>query len=63
MPSSTESRWETIQIGLKSLSASTVEQNNVGFAAAIIAALPVLALLIFLQRHLIRGLTAGAVKG
>jgi sn-glycerol 3-phosphate transport system permease protein len=59
----TESRWETIQIGLKSLSASTVEQNNVGFAAAIIAALPVLALLIFLQRHLIRGLTAGAVKG
>ena len=59
----TESRWETIQIGLKSLSATTVEQNNVGFAAAIIAALPVLALLIFLQRHLIRGLTAGAVKG
>jgi sn-glycerol 3-phosphate transport system permease protein len=59
----TESRWETIQIGLKSLSATTVEQNNVGFAAAIIAAIPVLALLIFLQRHLIRGLTAGAVKG
>lgn len=59
----TESRWETIQIGLKSLSSSTVEQNNVGFAAAIIAALPVLVLLIFLQRHLIRGLTAGAVKG
>jgi ABC-type glycerol-3-phosphate transport system permease component len=32
-------------------------------AAAIIAALPLLVLLIFLQRHLIRGLTAGAVKG
>lgn len=59
----TEGRWETIQIGLKSLSAATVEQNNVAFAAAIIAAIPVLALLIFLQRHLIRGLTAGAVKG
>lgn len=59
----TEGRWETIQIGLKSLSAATVEQNNIGLAAAIIAALPVLALLIFLQRHLIRGLTAGAVKG
>jgi sn-glycerol 3-phosphate transport system permease protein len=59
----TEGRWETIQIGLKSLSAATVEQNNVALAAAIIAALPVLALLIFLQRHLIRGLTAGAVKG
>jgi sn-glycerol 3-phosphate transport system permease protein len=59
----TEGRWETIQIGLKSLSAATVEQSNVALAAAIIAALPVLALLIFLQRHLIRGLTAGAVKG
>lgn len=59
----TEGRWETIQIGLRSLSAATVEQSNVALAAAIIAALPVLALLIFLQRHLIRGLTAGAVKG
>jgi sn-glycerol 3-phosphate transport system permease protein len=59
----TESRWETIQIGLKSVSSSTVDQSNVGFAAAIIAALPVLALLILLQRQLIRGLTAGAVKG
>jgi sn-glycerol 3-phosphate transport system permease protein len=59
----TEGRWETIQIGLKSLSAATVEQSNIGLAAALIAALPVLALLIFLQRHLIRGLTAGAVKG
>jgi sn-glycerol 3-phosphate transport system permease protein len=58
-----ESAWETIQIGLKAVSASTVDQNNVGFAAAIIAALPVLALLIVLQRQLIRGLTAGAVKG
>jgi sn-glycerol 3-phosphate transport system permease protein len=59
----TESRWETIQIGLRSLSATVVEENNVGLAAAIIAALPVLALLVFLQRQLIRGLTAGAVKG
>lgn len=58
-----EGAWETIQIGLKSVSASTIEQNNVGFAAAIIAALPVLVLLIVLQRQLIRGLTAGAVKG
>jgi sn-glycerol 3-phosphate transport system permease protein len=59
----TEGRWETIQIGLKSLSAATVDQNNVALAAALLAALPLLALLIFLQRHLIRGLTAGAVKG
>ena len=59
----TEERWETVQIGLKSLSAATVEQGNVGPAAAVIAALPVLALLIVLQKQLIRGLTAGAVKG
>jgi sn-glycerol 3-phosphate transport system permease protein len=59
----TESRWETIQIGLKSVASNTVDQSNLGFAAAIIAALPVLMLLIFLQRQLIRGLTAGAVKG
>lgn len=59
----TEDRWQTVQIGLKSLAASKVEQNNIGFAAAIIAAIPVLILLIVLQRQLIRGLTAGAVKG
>ncbi|MCB1002721.1 MAG: carbohydrate ABC transporter permease [Acidimicrobiales bacterium] len=59
----TVSEWETVQIGLKSVAASNVEESNIGFAAAIIAALPVLLLLIFLQRQLIRGLTAGAVKG
>ena len=59
----TQSRWETVQIGLRTLSAQTVDKGNIGLAAALIAALPVLALLIFLQRHLIRGLTAGAVKG
>ena len=56
-------QWETVQIGLKSLVASNVEESNIGFAGALIAAIPVLLLLIFLQRHLIRGLTAGAVKG
>lgn len=59
----TEQRWETIQIGLRSLSARTVDESNIGLAAALIAAVPVLALLILLQRHLVRGLTAGAVKG
>jgi sn-glycerol 3-phosphate transport system permease protein len=58
-----EGRWETIQIGLRSLSAATVDRGNIALAAALIAAVPVLALLVFLQRHLIRGLTAGAVKG
>ena len=58
-----QGNWETIQIGLKTVSLSTVEQNNLGFAAAILAALPILVLLIALQRQLVRGLTAGAVKG
>jgi len=35
----------------------------VGFGAAVLAALPLLVLLIFFQRQLVRGLTAGAVKG
>lgn len=59
----TEGRWETIQIGLRSVTSSSVDQNNVGFAAALLAALPILLLLIFLQRQLVRGLTTGAVKG
>jgi sn-glycerol 3-phosphate transport system permease protein len=59
----TQSNWETVQIGLRSLAAATVDKGNIALAAALIAALPVLALLVFLQRHLIRGLTAGAVKG
>lgn len=59
----TEEQWATVQIALRSVAASNIEENNIGFAAAIIAALPVLALLVLLQRQLIRGLTAGAVKG
>jgi len=60
----TEGRWETIQIGLRTLNQTTaVESNNVAFAGALLAALPILLLLIFLQRQLVRGLTTGAVKG
>jgi sn-glycerol 3-phosphate transport system permease protein len=56
-------QWATIQIALRSISAANIDETNIGFAAAIIAAIPILVLLIFFQRHLIRGLTAGAVKG
>jgi sn-glycerol 3-phosphate transport system permease protein len=59
----TEGKFETIQIGLRSLTAMSPETSNYGYAGAIIAALPVVILLIAFQRHLIRGLTAGAVKG
>jgi sn-glycerol 3-phosphate transport system permease protein len=55
--------WATVQIALRQISAANVDETNIGFAAALIAAVPILILLIFFQRHLVRGLTAGAVKG
>ncbi|MFZ6002768.1 MAG: carbohydrate ABC transporter permease [Actinomycetota bacterium] len=59
----TQEAWETIQIALPKFAGENINELNLGFAAAIIAALPILAILILFQRHLIRGLTAGAVKG
>ena len=57
------SDWATIQIGLRAVTNSTADELNVGVAAALLAALPVLVVLILFQRHIVRGLTAGAVKG
>ncbi len=57
------SDWNTIQIGLRAVSNANPDELNVGVAAALLAALPVLLILIFFQRHIVRGLTAGAVKG
>jgi sn-glycerol 3-phosphate transport system permease protein len=59
----TREAWDTIQIALPKFAGENINELNLGFAAAIIAALPILAILIFFQRHLIRGPTAGAVKG
>lgn len=59
----TDEDWETIQIALKGLAASNIDQLNLGFAAAIIAAVPILILLLAFQKQIVRGLTAGAVKG
>ena len=56
-------KWQTVQVALRSIGTDRVDRLNIGFAAAILAALPLLALLIFFQRQMIRGLTAGAVKG
>jgi sn-glycerol 3-phosphate transport system permease protein len=57
------SAWQTVQIALRTIGSDRVDRLNIGFAAAVLAALPLLALLIFFQRQMIRGLTAGAVKG
>jgi sn-glycerol 3-phosphate transport system permease protein len=53
----------TVQIGLKQLRSTNIEQINLTFAGAVIAVLPLVILLLVFQRHLVRGLTAGAVKG
>jgi sn-glycerol 3-phosphate transport system permease protein len=55
--------WQTVQIALRTLTTDRPDQWNIAFAGAIIAALPLLVLLIVFQRQMIRGLTAGAVKG
>jgi len=59
----TDERWQTLQVGLKSLTGATIEQSNIGVAGALIAALPLVLILLIFQRHVVRGLTAGAVKG
>jgi arabinogalactan oligomer/maltooligosaccharide transport system permease protein len=59
----TEENW-TLAVGLYSMVSSTKDANWGLFAAgAVIAALPVLLLFLFLQRYIVSGLTAGAVKG
>jgi sn-glycerol 3-phosphate transport system permease protein len=59
----TESSMSTVQIILRPLAAAAINELNIGTAAALIAAVPILILLIIFQRQLVRGLTAGAVKG
>lgn len=54
--------YDTIQIALRGFITENPNQINWGFAAALIAALPVLVLLLVFQRQVVRGLTAGAVK-
>ncbi len=53
----------TIQIGLNALSSSDLNNLNLITAGTVIAALPIFAMLVLFQRQLVRGLTAGAVKG
>ena len=58
-----ENAWQTVQVALRTIGSENPDQLNLGFAAAILAALPLLVLLVFFQRQIVRGLTAGAVKG
>lgn len=53
----------TIQIGLRFLQNEEAISWNLVMAGVVLAVLPTVLLLVFGQRQLIRGLTAGAVKG
>lgn len=54
---------ETIQIGLDRLKNSDISRLNLVTGGLVVAALPIFILLVVFQRQLVRGLTAGAVKG
>jgi len=53
----------TVQIGLERLSGTVGPDLNVIMAATLVAALPVLVLLVLFERQIVEGLTAGSVKG
>jgi ABC-type glycerol-3-phosphate transport system permease component len=58
-----DDRYRTVQIGLKQLRNTSIDQINVTFAGVVIAIIPLAILLLVFQKQLVRGLTAGAVKG
>lgn len=58
-----DDRYRTVQIGLKQLVSQNLDRFNMVFAGTVIAAIPIFVLLVLFQKQLVRGLTAGAVKG
>ena len=59
----TEAKYNTVQTGLKALKSASLDKPNLVIAGTVIVALPIFVVLVAFQRQLIRGLTAGAVKG
>jgi sn-glycerol 3-phosphate transport system permease protein len=58
-----EAEMNTVQSGLRLLSRSSLSEPNLVMAGTVIAAVPIFVALFLFQRQLVRGLTAGAVKG
>ena len=56
---------KTLPLGLANLAITAQYRSDYGllFAGIVIVTLPILAIYLFLQGHLVRGITAGAVKG
>ncbi len=59
----TNQEMNTVQSGLRALRESALQSPNVVMAGTIIAAIPIVIALLVFQKALVRGLTAGAVKG
>jgi sn-glycerol 3-phosphate transport system permease protein len=59
----TEDDKNTVQSGLRLLSKANLDQPNLVMAGTVIAAIPIATMLVVFQKQLVRGLTAGAVKG
>ena len=59
----TEDDMNTLQTGLRLLASSDLDKPNLIMAGTIMAAVPILIVLVVFQKQLVRGLTAGAVKG
>jgi len=59
----TEQDMYTVQSGLRQLAQTQIDRPNLVMAGVMIAALPIVVMLLVFQRQLVRGLTAGAVKG
>jgi sn-glycerol 3-phosphate transport system permease protein len=58
-----DDRYRTVQIGLKQLRGENLTNVTVVFAGTVLAFLPIALLLLVFSKQLVRGLTAGAVKG
>jgi ABC-type glycerol-3-phosphate transport system permease component len=58
-----EEEFRTVQIGLRALVSTNIDEFNIVMAGTVIAAIPMFILLVLFQQHLIRGLTSGAIKG
>ena len=59
----TNQEMNTVQSGLRALRESALQSPNLVMAGTIIAAIPIVIALLVFQKALVRGLTAGAVKG